>query len=69
MRPIYFSRDHKRNPSKLAAEKEKMVNKIQTAMLWYGMIKKKDQKHLLKLRKKVNQCFKQPELLAYNKPF
>ena len=67
IKPIYFSRDHNRNPAKIVKEKDKLCGKIMSLLKLYR--EKKSNKFLIRIRKMMYKCFDNPPLLSYNNAF
>ena len=67
IKPIYFSRDHNRNPAKIVKEKDKLWGKIMSLLKLYR--DKKSNKFLIRIRKMMYKCFDNPPLLSYNNAF
>lgn len=67
IKPIYFSRDHNRNPAKILKEKDKLCSKIKSLMKLYKT--KKSKKILIRIRKMMYKSFDNPVLLSYNNQF
>lgn len=67
IKPIYFSRDHNRNPAKIVKEKDQLCSKIMSLLKLYRQ--KKSQKFLIRIRKMMYRCFDKPPLLSYNNAF
>lgn len=68
IKPIYYSRDHQRNPAKIVKEKDKLCNKIMSLLKLYNK-KKRSKKFLIRIRKMMYKCFDMPVLLSYNNAF
>ena len=67
VKPIYFSRDHNRNPAKIVKEKDKLCGKIMSLLKLYR--EKKSNKFLIRIRKMMYKWFDSPPLLSYNNAF
>ena len=67
IKPVYFSKDHQRNPSKIVKEKDQLWSKIMSLLKLYK--KKKSRKFLIRIRKMMYKCFDKPVLLSYNNAF
>lgn len=67
IKPIYFSRDHNKNPAKIVKEKDKLCGKIMSLLKLYR--EKKSNKFLIRIRKMMYKCFDNPPLLSYNNAF
>ena len=68
IKPVYFSKDHQRNPSKIVKEKDQLCSKIMSLLKSYKT-KNKSRKFLVRIRKMMYRCFDKPVLLSYNNAF